>query len=234
MTSRIRALVVDDEPAILRFLKPVLEANNYELITAGTVEESIKRIATDTPDVVVLDLGLPDGDGRDVIRHVRQWSDVPIIVLSARDREAEKIEVLDLGADDFVNKPFGVGELLARIRTALRHRMQRAAETPVLRTADIEIDNVRHRVTRADAQIKLTPKEFSLLSFLAKHAGKVVTHRQILTAIWGQAHAGDTQYLRVYIGQLRQKVEKDPGDPRIIITEPGIGYRIAETGCDNL
>ena len=234
MTSRIRALVVDDEPAILRFLKPVLEANNYELISAGTVEESIKRIAADTPDVVVLDLGLPDGDGRDVIRHVRQWSDVPIIVLSARDREAEKIEVLDLGADDFVNKPFGVGELLARIRTALRHRMERVAETPVLRTADIEIDNVRHRVMRADVQIKLTPKEFSLLSFLAKHAGKVVTHRQILTAIWGQAHAADTQYLRVYIGQLRQKVEKDPGDPRIIITEPGIGYRIAETTGDNL
>lgn len=234
MTSRIRALVVDDEPAILRFLKPVLEANNYELISAGTVEESIKRIAADTPDVVVLDLGLPDGDGRDVIRHVRQWSDVPIIVLSARDREAEKIEVLDLGADDFVNKPFGVGELLARIRTALRHRMERVAETPVLRTADIEIDNVRHRVMRADVQIKLTPKEFNLLSFLAKHAGKVVTHRQILTAIWGQAHAADTQYLRVYIGQLRQKVEKDPGDPRIIITEPGIGYRIAETTGDNL
>jgi two-component system, OmpR family, KDP operon response regulator KdpE len=234
MTSRIRALVVDDEPAILRFLKPVLEASNYEFISAGTVEESIKRIATDSPDVVVLDLGLPDGDGRDVIKHVRQWSDVPIIVLSARDREAEKIEVLDLGADDFVNKPFGVGELLARIRTALRHRMERVAETPVLRTADIEIDNVRHCVTRADAQIKLTPKEFELLSFLAKHAGKVVTHRQILTAIWGPAHAADTQYLRVYIGQLRQKIEKDPGDPRIIITEPGIGYRIAETAGSNL
>lgn len=233
MTSRIRALIVDDEPAILRFLKPVLEASNYELISAGTVEESIKRIATDSPDVVVLDLGLPDGDGRDVIRHVRQWSDVPIIVLSARDREAEKIEVLDLGADDFVNKPFGVGELLARIRTALRHRMERVAETPVLRTADIEIDNVRHCVTRADVQIKLTPKEFELLSFLAKHAGKVVTHRQILTAIWGPAHAADTQYLRVYVGQLRQKIEKEPGDPRIIITEPGIGYRIAETAGNN-
>src|SRR3954447_4803268 len=150
MNSRIRALVVDDEPAILRFLKPALEANNYELISAGTVEECIKRIATDSPDVVVLDLGLPDGDGRDVIKRVRQWSDVPIIVLSARDREAEKIEVLDLGADDFVNKPFGVGELLARIRTALRHRMERVAETPVLRTADIEIDNVRHRVMRAN------------------------------------------------------------------------------------
>jgi two-component system KDP operon response regulator KdpE len=192
------------------------------------VAEAIKRIATDSPDIVVLDIGLPDGDGKDVIRQVREWSDVPIIILSARDREAEKIEALDLGADDFVNKPFGVGELLARMRTALRHRMERAAETPVLRTADIDIDNVRHRVMRAGVEVKLTPKEFELLSFLAKHAGKVVTHRQILTAVWGPAHAADTQYLRVYVGQLRQKIEKDPGDPRIIITEPGIGYRIAE------
>ena len=179
MTSRIRVLVVDDEPAILRFLKPALEANNYEFISAGTVAEAIKRIAADSPDIVVLDLGLPDGDGKDVIRQVRAWSDVPIIVLSARDREAEKIEALDLGADDFVNKPFGVGELLARMRTALRHRMEREAETPVLRTADLEIDNVRHRVMRAGAEVKLTPKEFELLSFLARHAGKVVTHRQI-------------------------------------------------------
>ena len=230
MTFRIRALVVDDEPAILRLLRPVLEANNYEFTSAGTIAESIKRIATDSPDIVVLDIGLPDGDGKDVIRQVRPWSDVPIIILSARDREAEKIEALDLGADDFVNKPFGVGELLARMRTALRHRMERVAETPVLRTADLEIDNVRHCVMRDGAEVKLTPREFELLSFLAKHAGKVVTHRQILTAVWGPAHAADTQYLRVYIGQLRQKIENDPGDPRIIITEPGIGYRIAEIG----
>src|SRR5205814_3475863 len=148
-------------------------------LTRGNVGQFIQRIAADSPDIVVLDLGLPDGDGKDVIREVRKWSDVPIIVLSARDREAEKIEALDLGADDFVNKPFGVGELLARMRTALRHRMERVAETPVLRTADIEIDNVRHRVMRAGAEVKLTPKEFELLSFLAKHAGKVVTHRQI-------------------------------------------------------
>src|SRR3954454_7309963 len=167
MTSRIRALVVDDEPAILRLLRPVLEANNYEFISAGTIAESIKRIATDSPDIVVLDIGLPDGDGKDVIRHVRPWSDVPIIILSARDREAEKIEALDLGADDFVNKPFGVGELLARMRTALRHRMQRQAETPTLTAGDVEIDNLRHRVTRAGEEIKLTPKEFDLLSFLS-------------------------------------------------------------------
>ena len=230
MTNKIRALVVDDEAAILRFLKPALEANNYELMSARTIAEATKRIAADTPDIVVLDLGLPDGDGKDVIRQVRQWSEVPIIVLSARDREAEKIEALDLGADDFVNKPFGVGELLARMRTALRHRIEREAQIPVLRTADLEIDSVRHRVMRSGVEVRLTPKEFELLSFLARHVGKVVTHRQILAAVWGPAHAADTQYLRVYIGQLRQKIERDPGDPRIIITEPGIGYRIAETG----
>jgi len=230
MSGKIRVLVVDDEAAILRFLKPALEANNYELLSAGTVEEATRRIAADTPDIVVLDLGLPDGDGKDVIRAVRKWSNVPIIVLSARDREAEKIEALDLGGDDFVNKPFGVGELLARMRTALRHGIEREAETPVLRTVDLVIDSVRHRVTRAGLEIKLTPKEFELLGFLARHAGRVVTHRQILTAVWGAAHAEDMQYLRVYIGQLRQKVERDPSDPDIIITEPGIGYRIAEAG----
>jgi two-component system, OmpR family, KDP operon response regulator KdpE len=148
MTGKTRVLVVDDEPAIFRFLKPALEANGYDLGAASSVAEGLKRIAAEVPDIVVLDLGLPDGDGKDVIRRVREWSDVPIIVLSARDREIEKIEALDLGADDFVNKPFGVGELLARMRTALRHRMERAAETPVLRTANLEIDNVRHRVTR--------------------------------------------------------------------------------------
>jgi two-component system, OmpR family, KDP operon response regulator KdpE len=229
MTNKIRALVVDDEAAILRFLRPALHANNYEMMSVRTIAEATKRIAADTPDIVVLDLGLPDGDGKDVIRQARQWSEVPIIVLSARDREAEKIEALDLGADDFVNKPFGVGELLARMRTALRHRMERDAQIPVLRTADLEIDSVRHRVMRSGVEVRLTPKEFELLSFLARHVGKVVTHRQILAAVWGPAHGADTQYLRVYIGQLRQKIERDHGDPRIIITEPGIGYRIAET-----
>ena len=229
MSANSRVLVVDDEPAILRFLKPALEANGYELVTAGTVAEAIKRIAADAPDIVLLDLGLPDGDGKDVIRRAREWSDVPIVVLSAREREAEKIEALDLGADDYVNKPFNVGELLARMRAALRHRMQRKAETPVTRAGDLEIDSVRHRATRAGAELKLTPKEFELLSFLAKHPGRVLTHRQILTAVWGPAHAEDTQYLRVYIGQLRQKIEERPDDPRLILTEPGIGYRIAES-----
>ncbi|MGB7687753.1 MAG: winged helix-turn-helix domain-containing protein, partial [Pseudolabrys sp.] len=165
---------------------------------------------------------------KDVIKRAREWSDLPIIVLSAREREVEKIEALDFGADDYVNKPFNVGELLARMRTALRHRMQRKAEIPLLRVGDIEVDSVRHRATRAGAELKLTPKEFELLSFLAKHAGRVLTHKQILTAVWGPAHTEDTQYLRVYVGQLRQKVEAHPDDPRIILTEPGIGYRIVE------
>jgi two-component system, OmpR family, KDP operon response regulator KdpE len=179
MTSKTRLLVVDDEPAILRFLKPALEANGYEVAAAATVEEAIKRIARELPEIVVLDLGLPDGDGKDVIRQVWQWSDVPIVVLSAREREVEKIEALDLGADDFVNKPFGVGELMARLRA------QRQGETPALKIGAIEIDTARHRVARAGGDIKLTPKEFELLACLVRHAGKVITHRQLLTAVWG-------------------------------------------------
>lgn len=229
MTAKSRVLVVDDEVAILRFLKPALEANGYEMSSTATVADAVKRIAAEAPDIVLLDLGLADGDGKDVIRRVREWSDVPVIVLSAREREAEKIESLDLGADDYVNKPFNVGELMARMRTALRHRMQRNAETPVLRVGDLEIDAVRHRATRSGVELKLTPKEFELLSFLAKNAGRVLTHRQILTAVWGVAHTADTQYLRVYIGQLRQKIEDRADDPQIILTEPGVGYRISES-----
>jgi two-component system KDP operon response regulator KdpE len=229
MRTNTQVLVVDDEAAILRFLKPALEANGYDMVSAGTVAEATKLIAAESPDIVLLDLGLPDGDGKEVIKRAREWSDVPIIVLSARERETEKIESLDLGADDYVNKPFNVGELLARMRTALRHRMQRKAEIPVLRVGNLEVDAVRHRATRAGVELKLTPKEFELLAFLSKHAGRVLTHRQILTAVWGPAHTEDTQYLRVYVGQLRQKVEEHADDPRIILTEPGIGYRIAES-----
>jgi two-component system KDP operon response regulator KdpE len=167
-------------------------------------------------------------DGKDVIGRVREWSDVPIIVLSAREREAEKIAALDRGADDFVNKPFGVGELMARLRAALRHRMQRNGETPVVRVGAVEIDVPRRRVLRDGSEVKLTPREFELLAFLARHAGKVVTHKQILNAVWGPAHESDTQYLRVYVGQLRQKIELDLSEPGVVITEPGIGYRLAE------
>jgi two-component system KDP operon response regulator KdpE len=163
MTGKTRVLVVDDEAAILRFLRPALEANAYDVVATGTVAEAVREIAARTPDIVLLDLGLPDGDGKEVIQKVREWSDVPIIVLSAREREAEKIEALDLGADDYVNKPFNVGELLARMRTAMRHRMQRNSEVPVLRVGEVEIDSVRHRVVRAGVDIKLTPKEFELL-----------------------------------------------------------------------
>jgi two-component system, OmpR family, KDP operon response regulator KdpE len=228
MTRRTRVLVVDDEPAIHRFLKPALEVNEYEALSAGTAAEGLRSIAADAPDVVVLDLGLPDMDGKDVIARVRAWSDVPIIVLSARDREAEKIAALDLGADDFVNKPFGMGELMARLRTALRHRMQRKGEIPVLSVGDLEIDIPRRRVAWHGAEVSLSPKEFDLLGFLASHAGKVVTHKQILTAVWGAAHENDTQYLRVYIGQLRQKIEPNPSDPRFILTESGIGYCLSD------
>jgi two-component system KDP operon response regulator KdpE len=228
MSGKPRILVVDDEPAILRFLKPALEANEFDVTSAGTLAEAMKRIAREPPDVVVLDLGLPDGDGKDVIRQVRQWSQVPIIVLSAREREVEKIEALDLGADDFVNKPFGVGELMARLRTALRHRRQEQGEASVVRIGSIEIDLPRRRVMRDGTEVKLTSREFDLLNCLARHPGKVMTHRQLLTAVWGAAQAEETQYLRVYVGHLRQKLEERPEDPRIILTELGIGYRLAE------
>ncbi|MBF9235154.1 response regulator [Microvirga alba] len=228
MTHATRVLVVDDEAAIHRFLTPALIANDYDVIKAATAAEALKRIAADAPDIVVLDLGLPDMNGKDVISRVREWSDVPIIVLSARDRETEKIEALDRGADDFVNKPFGIGELMARLRAASRHRMQRKGETPNVHVRGLDVDVARRRVSRHGAELKLTPKEFDLLALLARHAGKVVTHRQILSAVWGAAHEHDTQYLRVYVGQVRQKVEEDPSNPSIVLTEPGIGYRLAE------
>jgi two-component system KDP operon response regulator KdpE len=228
MTHPARVLVVDDEPAIHRFLTPALLANDYKVLKADNGSDALRQIAADAPDIVILDLGLPDMDGKDVIARVREWSNVPIIVLSARDREAEKITALDRGADDFVNKPFGVGELMARLRTALRHRMQRNGETPVVSVGGLEIDVPRRRVAWQGSEVSLSPKEFDLLAFLARHAGKVVTHRQILTAVWGPAHEHDTQYLRVYVGQLRQKIEPNPSDPRFILTEPGIGYRLMD------
>jgi two-component system KDP operon response regulator KdpE len=224
--SRQRVLVVDDEAAIHRFLGPALAANGYEVLRADTGEAGLQAIITQAPDIVVLDLGLPDMDGKEVLRRLRAWSQLPVVILSARDREAEKIEALDTGADDFVNKPFGAGELMARLRAALRHRMQAEGEVPVLRIEDVEIDLPRHRVVRAGQELKLTPKEFDLLAFLVRHAGKVVTHRQLLVNVWGPAHAHDTQYLRVYVGQLRQKIEQDPASPALIVTEPGIGYRV--------
>lgn len=226
--SGTSVLVVDDEPAIHRFMAPALAANGYDALRADTGTQALSLVVNRRPDIVVLDLGLPDMDGKEVIRRLREWSDVPIVVLSARDREIEKIEALDLGADDFVNKPFGIGELMARLRAALRHRMQEKGETPVLRLGGIEVDIPRHRVTRDGAEVKLTPKEFDLVAFLARHPGKVLTHRHILRDVWGPAHEHDTQYLRVYVGQLRTKLEADPTNPVLIVTEPGIGYRAGE------
>lgn len=225
--SRIRVLVVDDEPAIHRFMAPALAANGYETLRADTGEQAITLAVNRAPDIIVLDLGLPDMDGKEVIRRLREWSDIPVVVLSARDREAEKIEALDLGADDFVNKPFGVGELMARLRAALRHRLQAKGEVAVLRLGTLVVDVPRHRVTRGEDEVRLTPKEFDLLAFLVRHAGKVLTHRHILRAVWGPAHESDTQYLRVYVGQLRAKIEDDPANPALVLTEPGVGYRVA-------
>lgn len=225
--AKPRVLVVDDEPQILRFLKPSLGAAGYDVIEARDGAEALKHAAASAPDVIVLDLGLPDQDGKDVIRAIRQWSQVPIVVLSARDREAEKIEALDLGADDYVNKPVGVGELLARLRAALRHRIHQAGQISVLRAGPLTVDVPAHRVLLDGKEIRLTPREFGLLALLAQNAGKVVTHKQLLTAVWGPAHTDDTQYLRVYVGQLREKIEIDQNDPKLIRTEPGVGYRLA-------
>lgn len=226
--SGMRVLVVDDEPQILRFLKPSLTAAGYDVISAATGKDALAAAATRSPDVILLDLGLPDMDGKDVIRELRTWSKTPILVLSARDRESEKIAALDLGADDYVNKPFGIGELTARLRAALRHAAQQASEQTQIRSGRLEIDILAHRVTRDGEPVKLTPKEFDLLAVLVRNAGRVLTHRQILTAVWGPAHTEDLQYLRVFIGQLRQKLEETPDAPGLIITEPGIGYRLNE------
>lgn len=223
---RPRILVVDDEPQIHRFLKPALTAVDYEVLQAGTVAEAKRAIAAQAPDVVVLDLGLPDGDGKEVIASVQAFSGVPIIVLSARDRESEKIEALDLGAVDYVEKPFGIGELLARIRTALRHRDTMHAPPERLAFAGLSIDDSSHRVTLAGEAVHLTPKEYDLLLLLARNAGRVLTHRQILVQVWGSAHAEDVQYLRVLVGQLRAKIDSDPARPRLIENEPGVGYRL--------
>jgi len=225
MAAIANILIVDDEPQILRFLRPGLTAGGFNVDSAETGKEAVKMIAGNAPDLVILDLGLPDMDGKEVIQEVRTWSKVPIIVLSARDREAEKIAALDLGADDYVNKPFGIGELLARIRTALRHVKRGSEVSNILRNQGITIDIAAHSVTRDGVRLHLTPKEFDLLTLLVQNAGRVLTHRQILSAIWGPAHVGDMQYLRVLVGQLRQKLGEDPSGPLLILTEPGIGYR---------
>jgi len=224
--TQARILVVDDEPQIQRFLKPALAAAGYDVIEAATGAEALKAVATAAPDLVILDLGLPDMDGKDVIASLRGWSTIPIVILSARDRESEKIAALDLGADDYVEKPFGIGELTARIRSALRHRGKAETAPTVMVADDLTIDTVRRLVSRNGEPIRLTPKEYDLLTLLGRHAGRVVTHKTLLTSVWGPAHGEDMHYLRVFIGQLRQKIERDPTRPTIVRTEPGVGYRL--------
>lgn len=223
-----RILIVDDEPQILRLLTVALNAAGYESLTAESGAAALKLAATGAPDLIVLDLGLPDRDGKDVLREVRLFSDAPVIILSARDREAEKIEALDLGADDYVEKPFGIGELTARMRTALRRRAGQAKAVKSVEVDGVVMDFERRFVTRDGVPIRLTPKEYDLLAVLLRNAGRVVTHAQILRTVWGPAHVQDTQYLRVFIGLLRAKIERDPTSPTIIKTEPGVGYRVSE------
>jgi two-component system KDP operon response regulator KdpE len=226
--SRPRILVVDDEPQIHRFLTPALEAAGYEPVRVETGTDALREIARRAPDAVVLDLGLPDMDGKELLSKARAFYAGPVLILSARDREIEKIDALDRGADDYIEKPFGVGELLARLRVALRHRIQRDGTEPVVRAGELEVDLVKRLVSRAGQPVRLSPKEYDLLAALIEGQERVLTHRQLLTAVWGPAHAHDVQYLRVFVGQLRQKLEADPAQPRHIRTEPGVGYRFME------
>jgi two-component system, OmpR family, KDP operon response regulator KdpE len=222
----IRVLIVDDEPQIRRFLRASLSAHGYRVVEASCGREAIALTTTERPELLLLDLGLPDMDGLEVIRRLREWSTVPIIVISVRGQEAEKIAALDGGADDYVTKPFGMGELLARLRAALRHRLQAEVGEPLFRCGGLSVDLLRRIVSVDGREVKLTPKEYDLLRTLVTHAGKVVTHQYLLREVWGPGSLYETHYLRVYIGQLRQKIEPDPAQPRYILTEPGVGYRL--------
>jgi len=222
----VRLLVVDDEPQIRRFLRTSLAAHGYDVIEADSAAAALRVVTTAKPDVLILDLGLPDQDGAEVIRRIREWSAMPIVVLSARGSEEAKVAALDLGADDYVTKPFGMNELLARLRAALRHRLQEQGAEPVFTAGDVTVDLARRMVTRDGEPVNLSPREYDLLRQLVIHAGKVLTHQHLLREVWGPAHLQDTPYLRVYVGQLRQKLEADPARPSLITTEPGVGYRL--------
>lgn len=221
-----RILVIDDEPQIHRFLGPALDAAGYHHLRADNGAQGLREIAHWSPDVVILDLGLPDMDGKDVLTKARAFYEGPILILSARDKEGEKIEAFERGANDYVEKPFGIGELLARIKAALRQRSAAQPVTPKVQFADVEVDLDLRYVSRDGEQVRLPPKEYALLTRLIAGNGKVLTHKELLVAVWGAAHMDDTQYLRVAIGQLRQKLEVDPAAPSFIVTEPGIGYRL--------
>jgi two-component system KDP operon response regulator KdpE len=221
-------LLIEDEPQMRRFLRTALATNDYRLVEAETAKEGLAQAAARNPDVILLDLGLPDRDGIDVTRELREWTGTPIIVLSARGREQDKVAALDVGADDYLTKPFGVEELLARIRVALRHAAlpPGAAPEPIFEAGVLRVDLAERRVWRQGEEIHLTPTEYKLLATLVRHAGKVLTHRQLLKEVWGANYVNQSHYVRVYLAQLRQKIEPDPARPRLLVTEPGVGYRL--------
>jgi two-component system, OmpR family, KDP operon response regulator KdpE len=221
-----KILIVDDEPQILRFLRASLPAHGYECVEAATGSQAIRAFASERPDALILDLGLPDQDGFAVIQTVRATALTPIIVLSARGDVEGKVKALELGADDYVTKPFDMAELLARLKAALRHGLQAVGEAPVFRTGPLTVDLVNRHVLLHDSEIHLSPKEYNLLRFLVAHAGKVVTHQQLLKEVWGPAHVEDVQYLRVLMRQLRQKIEPGSVVARLLVTEQGVGYRL--------
>ena len=222
-------LVIEDEPQMRRFLRASLTSHGYDMCEAASAAEAVALATSRTPELMLLDLGLPDGDGIDLTRRLREWSRVPIIIISARGREEDKGAVLDAGADDYLTKPFGVGELLARMRVALRHAQQVAgAAAPIIEIGPLRIDMARREVKRDGVELHLTPIEYRLLALLAQNAGRVLTHGHILKEVWGPGHTGETHYLRVYMAQLRRKIEVEPARPRLLQTEPGVGYRMRE------
>jgi two-component system KDP operon response regulator KdpE len=224
-------LVVEDDRQMRRFLRTTLAALDYRLVEAETVAEAISAVTTHNPDVILMDLGLPDGDGIDLTRKIRAWSRVPIIVLSARGREEDKVAALDEGADDYLTKPFGVNELLARIRAAMRRSAASSpgADAAVLEVGSLRIDQARREVTVGSREVRLTPIEYRLLVLLAGNAGKVLTHRQILLDVWGPSYVNESHSLRVFMATLRRKVEENPARPRLLLTEPGVGYRMKDS-----
>jgi two-component system KDP operon response regulator KdpE len=221
----MRILIIDDEPQIRKLLRVSLGAHGYDIDEADTGKDGISRAAIFKPDLIILDLGLPDVDGKEVVQRVREWSEAPIIILTARDQEQEKIEALDAGADDYITKPFGVGELMARMRVSLRRAAHSEGE-PIITCGDLTLDLSQRRVTVGKREVKLTPTEYDIFKVLAQHAGKVLTHKQLLKAVWGNSYDDDTHYIHVFVGQLRRKIEDNPTQPRYILTESGVGYRL--------